>query len=499
MNEESTIIEKLDYLEGTKTSIKNAIISKGQEVTENDTFRSYAQKIAAIETGIDTSDATATAEDIKAGKTAYVDGEKIEGIHVDEDLTSVLNAQDQKIAELEAALENKTAGGKVKLNIFAQTTEPEEKDGIWLQTDKTFDKIYFDEQVKTLLKENYDTTKEYPNITLDSAEYGHALPAIGMGDFVYVFANSKIYKYDSTNRTCESIKSIWGDFSGNKSSACLVGTDIFIFKYNTIYKYDTINETLTTEKNVGVYDGGILVSISSTSEYIYLLYETNIYKYDIKNKSISTLSLKLPYTFSNYSYHRMPCVIGDLVYLFGNINSSNHRKSYVLDLKNEVITQIKDLPVTMNFAISACQVDGYIYVIQGPSNSTSSVRYAVKYDIVNDTYTTIALNTRSVYAYANYAYLVNGTIVCVSDTSNNIYFDHFTVSYDAIYNYENNSVVVWDGFGKYKTQLTKSAENQEGKIQTLFYDAYHYTTENGLDDTIPTYYGDGTQWIKFKN
>lgn len=404
-----------------------------------------------------------------------------------------------KLAQLKNKADNLPEAGGGSLNVYVQESEPTNKDGIWLQTNKIFNKTYFDEQVKTLSKENYDTTKEYPNITLDSAEYGHALPAIGMGDFVYVFANSKIYKYDSTNRTCESIKSIWGDFSGNKSSACLVGTDIFIFKYNTIYKYDTINETLTTEKNVGVYDGGVLVSISSTSEYIYLLYETNIYKYDIKNKSISTLSLKLPYTFSDYSYHRMPCVIGDLVYLFGNTNSSNHRKSYILDLKNEVITQIKDLPITMNFAISACQVDGYIYVIQGTSNSASSVRYAVKYDIVNDTYTTIALNTRSVYADANYAYLVNGTIVCVSDTSNNIYFDHFIVSYDAIYNYENNSVVVWDGLGKYKTQMTSPINNQEGKIKTLFYNVYYYTTSDGLDDTITTYYGDGTQWIKFKN
>ena len=404
-----------------------------------------------------------------------------------------------KLTQLKNKADNLPEAGGGSLNVYVQESEPTNKDGIWLQTNKIFNKTYFDEQVKTLSKENYDTTKEYPNITLDSAEYGYALPAIGMGDFVYVFANSKIYKYDSTNRTCESIKSIWGNFSGNKSSACLVGTDIFIFKYNTIYKYDTINETLTTEKNVGVYDGGVLVSISSTSEYIYLLYETNIYKYDIKNKSISTLSLKLPYTFSNYSYHRMPCVIGDLVYLFGNTNSSNHRKSYILDLKNEVITQIKDLPITMNFAISTCQVDGYIYVIQGPSNSASSVRYAVKYDIVNDTYTTIALNTRSVYADANYAYLVNGTIVCVSDTSNNIYFDHFTVSYDAIYDYEDNSIVVWDGFGRYKTQMTSPINNQEGKIKTLFYNVYYYTTSDGLDDTIPTYYGDGTQWIKFKN
>lgn len=41
---------KLSYLQETKEAIKNAIISKGQAVADTDTFRSYAEKIAAIET-----------------------------------------------------------------------------------------------------------------------------------------------------------------------------------------------------------------------------------------------------------------------------------------------------------------------------------------------------------------------------------------------------------------------------------------------------------------
>ena len=75
----SNINNKLDYLDETKQLIKQAIIDKGQEVSDEDTFRSYVDKISDIETGSDTKDATATSNDILYPETAYISNGKVTG------------------------------------------------------------------------------------------------------------------------------------------------------------------------------------------------------------------------------------------------------------------------------------------------------------------------------------------------------------------------------------------------------------------------------------
>lgn len=73
------ITNQLNYLNETKQMLKQAIIDKGQELDDATPFRNYVEKVSAIETGVDTSDATATPEDLISPKTAYVNGEKITG------------------------------------------------------------------------------------------------------------------------------------------------------------------------------------------------------------------------------------------------------------------------------------------------------------------------------------------------------------------------------------------------------------------------------------
>jgi hypothetical protein len=66
--------------------------------------------------------------------------------------------------------------------------------------------------------------------------------------------------------------------------------------------------------------------------------------------------------------------------------------------------------------------------------------------------------------------------------------------------YDNNSVILSQApiqKSFIQTQLWDIV--LQNRLLYSFYDAYYYNKENGFAIGVPTYYGNGTEWIKFKN
>ena len=461
---DTTLLDNLNSIKNSKADIKQALIDKGQNPTN--VFADYAQLIGDIQTG--------------------------------EDLTEVLNTQDQKIAELEATLENKTAGENAKLNIFVQTTEPTSKDGIWIQVDKTLEHIVEDDDY--YIEGEYDVDGKYRNIPYNF----YCGSAVAIGTDIYLFGSYEstyqktAYKYNTLTDTYTQLADIPYNFY--YSSAASVGTDIYLFGsyestyQKTAYKYNTLTNTYTQLANIPY--NFYFSSVVAIDTDVYLFggggNANYVYKYNTLTNTYTQLA-NIP-SFKSGGI----VAIGTDIYLFGGNGPSSYQKTaYKYNTLTNTYIQLTNTPhYFTSGGIVAIGTD--VYLFGGNGNGTSLYqKTAYKYNTLTDTYTQLADIPYSFLG--SVAVTVADKIFLLGGRS---YPTKIQCYETATKTYENNTAVIVQGIYYSSSYLVKllnvegSLVSENQYLKYAFKKALFYDETDGLQDTLPVYYGNGTKWTQ---
>jgi len=429
-----------------------------------------------------------------------------------EDLNAVLTAQEQKLSQLDEIINRKMSGNNMSLNIFVQPTEPTTKKGLWLQTNHTYENIILDENV--YYGDEWESSASTPVIPYNA----NAGSAVNVGNEIYVFGGAsqglsgyadslsvKAYKYNLLTDTWTQLTDIPFNYFGGGATS--VGTDIYLFggkgSYKAAYKYDTLTDTYTQLANNPNYFFAMPVIPIGTD--IYLLgtnnsqsgYTDRNYKYNTLTNTYSRMA-DIPFNL----ILGVSVSVGTDIYLFGGGSYNAYNKNYKYDTLTNTYTQLTNAPRQLQTnIISAVNIGTDIYLFVEKS--------LYKYNIPTDTWT--QLDNPPHYEPRDNTLVINGDIYCCGYGYNNtsgttVYsgIDIYRFN-DKTYQTDNSLIIAQgrSGAGKtynigYATELVTINTLNTPLLYGLV-DAWFYTTQGGLDDTIPTYYGDGTQWVNFKN
>ncbi len=311
-----------------------------------------------VPTGVDISDTTAVANDVRKGKIFYSsDGTKTQGI-----------------------IENY---GGASLSMSTATLS---KAQYGMSAAAIGDKIYLHGQNKNF--ELFDTkTNEHSllDVVTDSVTYYAPIAAIDKK--IYLFGGAtgsrKIVVFNTeTNMANEQALSSTYEY---KCSGASVGNKIYLFGSNTFSQGTTINIYDVTNNSFSKSNVALPISASGiaacainnkiylfgghntdTSAGIYGTFLDSITVFDVTNNTISTLGVRLPVGMTNIGV----AALGTKIYLFGGSSANEyHNTIYEFDTLTNVIKKLDiELPEKMH-GIAAATVNDKIYLFGGQGSS----------------------------------------------------------------------------------------------------------------------------------
>ena len=380
------------------------------------------------------------------------------------------------------------SSGDASLNIFTQIDEPETKDGIWIKTNNKCSKILSNAFVSS------NSEQAYISDIVSPGDYRNSRFQYCNGKLHSIVSsfNDGIgayhYTYDGSSWTLE------GNLPYPYQHTSFAPLNNYLIMYHMAYPTTSstyLNDICSLDTNTNTFS--VLHSEVAIDGY----WSDPVYKY--KN-AIYTVIMNV-YTPTNVkvTYYKVtisgisevPSIL--LFYggrtteyngcLYGTINNTMY-----ISHDNSTMEAVATFPSDISIMYLAAY-NNYIYVFS---------RNIYRFDPSNNTYIKLdstAPSDGNVCPNDYLTSLYNNNVLLYAYKNNICLFGKKPMDPNALVIYFNSNENA-----KYNTAIvdTSSLTNNNNRFLLGFDDVKLYDSNSNLD-TSPIYYGDGTQWIKFKN
>ena len=275
-----SIQDKLNYLEGTKSAIKEAITNKGVQVSDSDTFRSYATKISAIvtEPTLQEKSVTPSASSQTITPDEGYDGLSSVSVSGDSNLVAENIKKDVSIFGVNGSYEG-SGGGSTDYNVYVQNSETTSKNGVWIKNSSSSNNVYFS---PTIAKQGTFLDGNFSFMNQNAEIRGQVI----VGKYMYVFGNSSStsYRYDLENNIITSINaptySNYSDVGINNAIYCEKRNSIYLgyiaINYKNYFRICEYDIATNTWSQMCEIEGG-----HSGASFVYMhLYDDKLCVYE---------------------------------------------------------------------------------------------------------------------------------------------------------------------------------------------------------------------------
>lgn len=385
-------------------------------------------------------------------------------------------------------------------NIFIQEEEPEIKDGIWIQANKEshpYDTIRFGGDI--VIPGQWRLDERTPKTMYSTNE----VVALRGHEGNFVVHQGKIYvkgywpnylgEYNVDTNIVTPICDIPGSQSGaitaNDNYVIVSGADDWFVAYNIdtkeVRQYTIENASRIHRTCYCAYDNSFYAFCSSNYAFYKVNPETGASE---RVDAISVYNNRAGY-FTFMGQH--------LVII------KNYRSPYVTvyDIGDNY-TKIydKSIPGLPSSDAESFEMGKYVYY----HISSSQMIYRLNKETyecenVTDQFDLTSFNKDNCYGMFGYQDKIYMAYLIEKDTyhAKAIAFYHMdTITQE----YDDSSIIVMQtpiSKGEYRTAIW-TYPNLDGRMLFSFYDVFYYNKDTGFDFTVSMYYGNGTEWVKFK-